>query len=163
MVANGLQEMVLFGQIGGTTLRPANATLIKIFPAVPRAWESAVFSKLRTEGAFVVSARLAGGQVEVFTITATSARVDVEIHARLPGDTLCVVDAHGGSTLTMTKNGKGARPMFAVVTGRLVRGSTVVVHSAATASACHIGSNTRNTTEPLPGDPTAYNHYGYKP
>lgn len=160
MVANGLQEMLLFGAAGGTTLRPAPSTLIKLFPAVPAAWTGAVFNGLRAEGAFVVSARLASSVVEVFTICALSARVDVEIHARLTGQVLCVDDAHGGSALTLAKSARAGD--VAVVRGRLVRGQAVAVHTAADAAACNAIAGA-NTTQPLVGQPSAYNHYGYKP
>ena len=50
--------MLLYSALGGTTLRPAPAaTLIKLFPAIPAEWKEAVFHNLRTEGAFLISAR----------------------------------------------------------------------------------------------------------
>ena len=119
-----------------------------------------MFNGLRAEGAFVVSARLASSAVEVFTICALSARVDVEIHARLTGNVLCVDDDHGGSVLTLAKSTKPGG--FATVSGRLVRGQAVTVHTAADAAACGAGGR-GNTTQPLVGQPSAYNHYGYKP
>ena len=91
MLANGLQEMLLYGAVGGTTMRPAPATLIKLFPAVPRVWTELVFHQLRTEGPFLVSARLTGGVVEVLFITALGDRSEVEIVAPMGhGRALCV-------------------------------------------------------------------------
>lgn len=50
--ANGIQTMLLQSW-GGK---------IRVFPAMPAAWPDAVFHDLRTEGAFLVSARRAGGR-----------------------------------------------------------------------------------------------------
>jgi len=52
--AAGLQEMLLQSQ---------NGTIL-LFPAVPSAWQSASFTGFRAEGAFLVSATLAGGKVD---------------------------------------------------------------------------------------------------
>ncbi|WP_143304700.1 glycosyl hydrolase family 95 catalytic domain-containing protein [Chitinophaga vietnamensis] len=58
--AAGLQEMLLQSYAGH----------IHVFPAVPQQWGDLSFEKLRAEGAFLVSARRSGGQVESVTITA---------------------------------------------------------------------------------------------
>jgi hypothetical protein len=52
--AAGLQEMLLQSYAG----------FIEIMPAVPTEWKDASFENLRTEGAFLVSAKKAGGQVD---------------------------------------------------------------------------------------------------
>ncbi|MEO6285888.1 MAG: glycoside hydrolase family 95-like protein [Dyadobacter sp.] len=52
--AAGLQEMLLQSYAG----------FIEVFPAVPDDWKDVSFSKLRAEGAFLVSAQKAGGRVE---------------------------------------------------------------------------------------------------
>ena len=149
MVANGLQEMLLFGAMGGTTLRPQPATLIKLFPAIPTAWAEAVFSKLRTEGAFVVSARLSQGLVEGFSITALSERTEVEIVASMrSGAELCV---NGTRAQTLRRGADG------LITGTVPEGATLLVH------AC--GSAPPDTTSFLPATVSTgeSNHYGYKP
>ncbi|MGD0782720.1 MAG: glycoside hydrolase family 95-like protein, partial [Candidatus Aminicenantales bacterium] len=51
--AAGLQEMLLQSHTG----------VIRVFPAVPAAWADAAFDGLRADGAFLVSARRAGGRV----------------------------------------------------------------------------------------------------
>jgi alpha-L-fucosidase 2 len=56
--ASGLQEMLLQSQNG----------LLQIFPAVPAAWSNVSFAGLRTEGAFLVSATRAGGEVDSLRI-----------------------------------------------------------------------------------------------
>lgn len=58
--AAGIQEMLL--QSYGGTLR--------IFPAIPAAWQDVSFHSLRAEGAFLVSARLEAGKVTMLQITA---------------------------------------------------------------------------------------------
>jgi len=52
--ANGIQTMLL--QSWGDKIR--------IFPAMPQAWPDVVFHNLRAEGAFLVSARRAGGKTQ---------------------------------------------------------------------------------------------------
>ncbi|MCR8557267.1 glycoside hydrolase family 95 protein [Mucilaginibacter sp. BJC16-A38] len=52
--ASGLQEMLLQSYAG----------FIEVLPAVPSAWKDLSFENLRAEGAFLVSLRRAGGQVE---------------------------------------------------------------------------------------------------
>src|ERR1700709_2383683 len=51
--ASGLQEMLLQSYAG----------FIEVFPAVPDSWKNISFSTLRAEGAFLVSAKKANGQV----------------------------------------------------------------------------------------------------
>jgi alpha-L-fucosidase 2 len=59
--AAGLQEMLL----------QSHAGFIHLFPAIPPSWKTVSFHKMRTEGAFLVSANLSGGKVEKVQIEAT--------------------------------------------------------------------------------------------
>ncbi len=52
--ASGLQEMLL----------QSHAGVVRVFPAVPDEWRDASFDRFRAEGAFLVSARKAKGEVE---------------------------------------------------------------------------------------------------
>ncbi|HWV64209.1 glycosyl hydrolase family 95 catalytic domain-containing protein, partial [Chitinophaga sp.] len=58
--AAGLQEMLLQSYAG----------FIEIMPAIPSGWNKVSFEKLRTEGAFLVSARKDGNQVDEVKIVA---------------------------------------------------------------------------------------------
>jgi alpha-L-fucosidase 2 len=58
--AAGIQEMLLQSHSG----------IVRVFPAVPAAWKDAEFSSLRAEGAFLVSAVKAHGQVYEVRIVA---------------------------------------------------------------------------------------------
>lgn len=58
--AAGLQEMLLQSYAG----------FIEIMPAIPATWNNASFEQLRTEGAFLVSARKDGNQVDEVKIVA---------------------------------------------------------------------------------------------
>ncbi len=58
--ASAIQEMLLQSHNG----------IIRIFPAVPAGWKNISFVNLRTEGAFLVSARIENGIFDSFTITA---------------------------------------------------------------------------------------------
>jgi alpha-L-fucosidase 2 len=51
--ASGLQEMLIQSHTG----------TVKLFPAIPQSWKDASFSKLRTEGAFIISSEMKGGKV----------------------------------------------------------------------------------------------------
>lgn len=52
--AAGLQEMLIQSHTG----------TVHIFPAIPKAWKTVGFSRLRTEGAFLISAQMEAGKVE---------------------------------------------------------------------------------------------------
>lgn len=58
--AAGLQEMLLQSYAG----------FIEVLPAVPAAWQDIAFDQLRAEGAFLVSARKAGGQIKEVKLVA---------------------------------------------------------------------------------------------
>ena len=52
--ASGVQEMLLQSQNG----------LIRIFPAIPAAWQDVTFDQLRAEGAFLVSVKMENGNLK---------------------------------------------------------------------------------------------------
>ena len=54
VLARSLQDMLL----------QSHNNLIRVFPAIPTAWSSAVFHNLRAEGAFLVSANAQAGQTQ---------------------------------------------------------------------------------------------------
>ncbi len=56
--ASGIQEMLIQSHTG----------IVRLFPAIPSEWEKAGFNKLRTEGAFLISARREQGKVSKVTI-----------------------------------------------------------------------------------------------
>jgi len=58
--ASGIHEMLLQSHGG----------IIRIFPAVPSDWKNISFENLRTEGAFLVSAKKDNGNLDSFTISA---------------------------------------------------------------------------------------------
>jgi alpha-L-fucosidase 2 len=51
--ASGIQEMLIQSHTG----------IVRIFPAIPEEWKEVSFNKLRTEGAFLISARMKKGEV----------------------------------------------------------------------------------------------------
>lgn len=185
MVANGLQEMLLYGRMGGTTLWPGEATKVKLFPAVPNAWRDAVYCNLLAEGGLVVSARMAEGAAVVFTVRATrSTHTQVEIWTNMRSDTpLCVLESSsggrggsggdGGGDGGEARAGAGApRSTLAwlvdkpgVIGGKLALGITVTVFpSAASGGGCPTTvPPLLNTTTLLPGSSKDFHHYGYKP
>ena len=52
--ASAIQEMLL----------QSHTDVVKIFPAIPAKWQNAQFKKLRTQGAFLVSAKMESGKVK---------------------------------------------------------------------------------------------------
>lgn len=52
-----------------TMLIDSHGGLVRVFPAVPEAWEDAFFHSLRAEGAFLVTARQAGGKTAYIRVT----------------------------------------------------------------------------------------------
>ena len=58
--ASGVQEMLVQSYQG----------YVQIFPAVPQGWKNISFEKLRTEGAFIVSAKKENGQIKTVSISA---------------------------------------------------------------------------------------------
>lgn len=58
--AQGVQELLLQSRDG----------YIEVFPAVPRSWHNVSFDRLRTEGAFIISAKKENGVPTHITITA---------------------------------------------------------------------------------------------
>ena len=52
--AAGLQEMLIQSHTG----------TVRLFPAIPKDWKNVGFSKLRTEGAFLISAQMEAGTVK---------------------------------------------------------------------------------------------------
>lgn len=70
--AQGVHEMLLQSHEG----------FIEIFPAVPATWRDIRFERLRTEGAFLISAQRKSGSINEVTVQAT---VDGRCRLRLPG------------------------------------------------------------------------------
>ena len=56
--ASAIQEMLIQSHTG----------IVHIFPAIPKDWQEASFDKLRTEGAFLVSADKKKGNVQLIKI-----------------------------------------------------------------------------------------------
>jgi alpha-L-fucosidase 2 len=57
--ASGIQEMLI----------QSNTGIVALFPAIPAGWNDVSFDKLRTEGAFLVSAEKKNGRVTKVTVT----------------------------------------------------------------------------------------------
>ena len=57
--ASGIQEMLI----------QSNTGIVDLFPAIPAGWNDVSFDKLRTEGAFLVSAEKKNGRVTKVTVT----------------------------------------------------------------------------------------------
>lgn len=72
--AAGLQEMLIQSHTG----------IVHIFPAIPKDWKDVAFSQLRTEGAFLVSAKMEHGKVTFLHIEATKGG---DLKLKIPFDT----------------------------------------------------------------------------
>ncbi|WP_184543759.1 glycosyl hydrolase family 95 catalytic domain-containing protein [Mucilaginibacter sp. FT3.2] len=80
--ASGLQEMLIQSYAG----------FIEVLPAVPAAWTDIAFEDLRTEGAFLISLKKAGGQVTEVKIVAEKGG---ETKLKLPFKTFVATTKYG--------------------------------------------------------------------
>lgn len=96
--AAGLQEMLIQSHTG----------IVHIFPAIPKYWKDVAFSQLRTEGAFLVSAKMEHGKVTLLHIEATKGG---NLKLKIPFDTAKFECSHdylvdeGGFLNIKTKQG----------------------------------------------------------
>jgi alpha-L-fucosidase 2 len=90
--AAGVQEMLM--QSHGRKLR--------VFPAVPKSWKDVSFTTLRAEGAFLVSARRAGGKVQAVDIVSEKGGT-CRLVSPFSGKEL-VLEMTPGQTMVLTKD-----------------------------------------------------------
>lgn len=113
--ASSLQEMLLQSW-GGT---------IRVFPAIPKAWNNVSFYDLRTEGAFLVSAVRSGGKTTWVRIESLAGE---PCHIRIPDWKDAVVSASTGAEPHLTTDSPGN------FTLELAKETTVVLSETATSS-----------------------------
>jgi hypothetical protein len=99
--AAGVQEMLLQSHTG----------TIRVFPALPASWGEAEFRGFRADGAFLVSARRAGGAV-----------VEVTVRAEKGGELKLLSPFTGAYTI----DGKAPRETPAVIVRKMKAGRTIV-------------------------------------
>ena len=80
--AAGVQEMLIQSHTG----------TVRLFPAIPADWKDVSFSKLRTYGAYLVSAEMKNGAVTAVTVTADQEGV---IHLANPFESMSLVEFSG--------------------------------------------------------------------
>ncbi|HTJ79362.1 MAG TPA: hypothetical protein VL357_10240 [Rariglobus sp.] len=114
--------------------------LIRIFPAMPSTWKDTVFENLRTEGAFLISGRWRDGRADWVRVQS------------LAGEP-CRVRVHFDGPVKTT----GATPPRPLGTDTyelsLKKGEDIVLYSAA--------QTPDLTVQPLEGDPSQRNCFGY--
>ncbi|MCX7044752.1 MAG: Tat pathway signal sequence domain protein [Candidatus Sumerlaeota bacterium] len=109
VLARSLQDMLLQSW-GGT---------INIFPAIPKAWNEAVFHDLRAEGAFLVSAERKGGKT-VWARVKSLAGEPLRIKPGMDGEVKALVDGKSAPLKTLAGGvyeialAKGAEALFFV-------------------------------------------------
>jgi alpha-L-fucosidase 2 len=101
--AQGLHEMLLQSSHG----------YIEIFPALPTAWKNVSFKTLRTEGAFLVSAIMDGGNIMEVKITAEAGGL---LNLKLPFKTFYIEG--GQKKYTLDNN---------IITIKMAKGETIVI------------------------------------
>lgn len=103
---------------------------IRVFPAVPDAWRDVSFTDLRTEGAFLVSARRQGGQTVAIKIRSLAGepcliKTDM-LHPKVPnspsriealGDGLYRIKLRKGEEVWLTPSGKPVSTQLPEVSG----------------------------------------------
>jgi alpha-L-fucosidase 2 len=96
--ASAIQEMLIQSHTG----------IVYIFPAIPKDWQEASFDKLRTEGAFLVSAKKEEGEVKLVNIISEKGGV-LKLKNPFASNSLKVNANHvidGGTIIIETKVGQ---------------------------------------------------------
>lgn len=91
---------------------------IRVFPAVPDAWPDVAFHDLRTEGAFLVSAKRAKGRTEFIRVKSLAGEPCI-----IKTDLLGPVALHDGKSVALTPVGKEEYKV------ELARGGEVILHA----------------------------------
>jgi hypothetical protein len=115
---------------------------IAIFPAVPKAWDSAVFHDLRAEGAFLVSARRKGGKTSWVRVKSLAGE-PCRVQPGLSGKASVLINGKP-SKITASADGMYKLP--------LVKGDEAILYTG--------GSVPDLTVSPLPADPEKINPFG---
>ena len=105
--AQGVHELLLQSRNG----------YIEVFPAVPRSWNDASFKNLRTEGAFLVSAKKENGVPTTITVTAENGG---ELRIKLPFKTW-VTKSIPMDQLKWNKDG--------IISTKLKKGQTIIIEN----------------------------------
>jgi alpha-L-fucosidase 2 len=101
--ASGLQEMLIQSHTG----------VVRLFPAIPETWQNVSFNKMRTEGAFLVTARQMQGELKSVVISSEkggriklfnsfSGPVKCDYTYKTEGD-LLIFDLKPGQTINVTR------------------------------------------------------------
>ncbi len=117
---------------------------INVFPAVPKAWDTAVFHDLRAEGAFLVSARRKAGKtlwVRVKSLAGEPCRIKPGIEGELKA-------VSSGTPVRLKPLGDGVYELG------LAKGQEALLYAGSTAPEPAIA--------PVPADPAACNDWGVK-
>jgi alpha-L-fucosidase 2 len=87
--------------------------IIRVFPAVPDRWQNVAFENFRTEGAFLVSARLINGSFDQFHLLSEKGNT-CTIENPWPGRKMEVKDSEGNMVITEES---GANILFSTFAG----------------------------------------------
>jgi len=121
-LANNIQEMLLQSWCDPAKDEPV---VIRLFPALPAEWRDVEFHDLRTEGAFLVSARRVGGKtqwVEIKSLAGEPCRVKTDILAPTFISARPVLSKQRAPGLYELKMEKGESVVIAPVRQRNPRG-----------------------------------------
>lgn len=102
--ASGLQEMLLQSHTG----------VLRIFPAIPGGWKNLSFDRLRSEGAFIVSAEMKNGKLD-------NARIVSE-----QGGTLKIANTFG-SGYELKYNGASIKSVDGIWTVKMKKGDSCII------------------------------------
>ncbi len=114
---------------------------IRVFPAMPDAWKDAVFHNLRTEGAFLISARRQNGKTVFIRIKSLAGEPCI-----LMSDLQGPLEMVSGRPIDYTIMEDGEMKI------NLLKGEEVILYSA--------GTDPDFSIEPLPAQPGRTNCYG---
>eukprot|EP01121_Diplochlamys_sp_Union-15-3_P012329 TRINITY_DN3683_c0_g2_i1.p1 TRINITY_DN3683_c0_g2~~TRINITY_DN3683_c0_g2_i1.p1 ORF type:complete len:180 (-),score=18.31 TRINITY_DN3683_c0_g2_i1:9-473(-) len=114
--------------------------LIRVFPAIPSNWTDIVFYQLRTEGAFLISAKYANSRTQW-----------IQIQSEVIED--CSVLTNMKGPYSTIPSGVPIDVRNGILHFNVKKGSTLIIYTE--------GTSPDFTVTPLPGQPSFFNYWGY--
>ena len=114
-IANGIQELLIQSWTDPAKLESGP---IRLFPALPSSWKDVEFHDLRTEGAFLVSAKLAGGELKWVRIKSLAGEP-----CRLKAKFTKKIRTEGGQGVSIKESSPG------IYTIEMKKGDVVLLHN----------------------------------
>ena len=144
-MASNLQDMLLQDY----AYVVPGATFLAVFPAVPTAWDDAVFHHFRTLGAFLVSAKREGGKTAWVQIVSDA------------GQAVVLTTDFGTGEIEVTSSPEGAKlvPLEGAANRWRIEG---LGRGGVALLAPRGGAGAKASVAALPAEPGRVNYYGFR-